>query len=141
MSSETGNSLKFIAIAAIIWNGLGVAMYLMSTMAAPGALVEAYGQELADMYAAKPAWATGAFALSVFAGLIGSIGLFLRKSWSRSLFAISLLSVLAHDFWGFSAGVFAKVGGFDKIMTLVVLVIAIFLLWFSHKKIQEGVLT
>jgi len=143
MSEGTTPSSKFktIAIIATIWNAVGVGMYLASTQIPPELLVESYGQAYADMYAAKPAWSTSAFAIAVFAGLIGSIGLLMRKAWAFHLLLLSLAGVIIHNLWGLMAGAFNHVGMFDKIMALAVLLIAVFLVWFAHKHKSNGTLT
>jgi len=120
---------------------MGVGMYLMMTQMTPEVAMEGYGQEFADIFANKPAWATGAFAIAVFAGLMGSIGLLLRKTWATILFVISLIGVIIHDIWGVMAGTLSVVGTFDKVMTVVVILVSFFLIWFARKKTAEGVLT
>ncbi len=130
-----------IAIAALLWNLLGVMQYLGMTMATHEDWVSSYGEEMANLYAAKPAWATGAFAIAVFAGAIGCIGLLLRKAWAKHLFIASLLGVIVHDIWMFMSGASGGAGAVGYIMILLVLVVAAFLIWFSQKKIDEGVLT
>jgi len=129
-----------ISIVALLWNLMGVASYIMMTQLTPEKAAEDYGQAFADIFAAKPAWATGAFAIAVFAGLIGCVGLLLRKKWARPLFIISLLGVIIHNIWGVMAGTLSVIGTFDKVMTIVVMAVAIFLIWFSRKKITQGVL-
>lgn len=143
MSEGTAPSSKFkiICIIAIIWNVIGVVMYLASTQITPDLLAESYGQTYADLYAAKPAWSTSAFAIAVFAGLVGSIGLLMRKAWSFHILILSLAGVVIHDAWALMSGAFNHVGMFDKVMTLVVLIIAIFLVWFAHKNKSNGTLT
>jgi len=130
-----------ISIMALLWNALGVWMYLYMTKVTPEELVTNYGQAFADIFANKPAWATGAFAIAVFAGLLGSIALLLRKKWARILFILSLIGVIIHDIWGIMAGTLSVVGTFDKVMTVVVVLIALFLVWFARKKTQDGILT
>ena len=130
-----------ISIIALLWNLMGVAVYFMMMKMDPALLVETYNQEYADIFASKPAWATGAFAIAVFGGLLGCIGLILRKAWSKLLFIISLVGVIIHNIWGVMAGTLSHVTTFDKIMTIAVMAIAIFLIWFANKKTAEGVLT
>ena len=50
-----------------------------------------------------PAWVTGAFAIAVFGGALGCVGLLMLKRWSTWLLLISLLAVLAQDLWAFRA--------------------------------------
>ena len=143
MSSSVKPSTAFwvIAIIALLWNLMGVAAYIMMTQATPEMIAESYGQGFADAFATKPAWATSAFAIAVFGGLLGCIGLLLRKAWSKMLFIISLIGVIVHNIWGVMAGTLSLVGTFDKIMTVAVMLIAIFLIWFANKNTNDGVLS
>ncbi|MEP3889685.1 MAG: hypothetical protein ABJN69_04410 [Hellea sp.] len=129
-----------ISIAALLWNFMGVAAYIMMTQMTPEQAAEGYGQAFADIFATKPAWATGAFAIAVFAGLLGCIGLLMRKKWARLLFIVSFLGVIIHNIWGVMAGTLSVIGTFDKVMTIAVLAIAVFLIWFARKKTEQGVL-
>ncbi len=139
--SKPSSSFWLVSGIALLWNLMGVGMYLMMTQMTPEVAMEGYGQEFADIFANKPAWATGAFAIAVFAGLMGSIGLLLRKTWATILFVISLIGVIIHDIWGVMAGTLSVVGTFDKVMTVVVILVSFFLIWFARKKTAEGVLT
>jgi len=139
--SKPSASFWLVSGIALLWNLMGVGMYLMMTQMTPEVAMEGYGQEFADIFANKPAWATGAFAIAVFAGLMGSIGLLLRKTWATILFVISLIGVIIHDIWGVMAGTLSVVGTFDKVMTVVVILVSFFLIWFARKKTAEGVLT
>jgi len=143
MSNSTKPSVIFWIISGIafLWNLLGCAIYVMTHFIPAEALVKAYTQAGADLFMSKPVWAVSAFAISVFAGLLGSLGLLLRKAWAQYLFILSLIGVIIHDIWGVSAGTLAYVGAFDKFMTVAVVVIAIFLIWFARKKTAKGILT
>ena len=89
---------KPVAVLAIVWNAFGVAMYLSS--------VGLFGDPLAGLSAAErtaaasiPGWITGAFALGTFSGLIGSLGLLLRKEWAQPVLILSLLALLVLEGW------------------------------------------
>jgi len=143
MAIEIGRPRKsfwIVSIIALLWNLIGVAMYIMMTQITPETVAESYGQDFADIFATKPAWATGAYAVAVFAGLLGCVGLFVRKKWARLLFIISFLGIIIHNIWGVMAGTLSVIGMFDKVMTIVVMAIAIFLIWFARQKITQGVL-
>ena len=129
-----------ISIIALLWNLMGVAAYIMMTQLTLEKAAETYGQAFADIFATKPAWATGAFAIAVFAGLLGCIGLLMRKKWARMVFIVSFIGVLIHNIWGVMAGTLSVIGTFDKVMTIAVMAIAVFLIWFARKKTEQGVL-
>lgn len=92
-NERTPNWFWIIAIAALIWNGLGLAAYVADiTMTA-----EDFAQlslEQQDLYADRPYWASAAFSVAVIAGFFGSVMLLLRRPIAVRLFLLSLLAVL-----------------------------------------------
>jgi hypothetical protein len=92
-NERTPNWFWIIAIAALIWNGLGLSAYVADiTMTA-----EDFAQlslEQQDLYADRPYWASAAFAVAVIAGFFGSVMLLLRRPIAVRLFLLSLLAVL-----------------------------------------------
>jgi hypothetical protein len=87
-----------IALLAVLWNAFGVAMYLSS--------VGVFGDPSEGMSAAEraaassiPSWITGVFALGTFAGLVGSLGLLLRKAWAQPVLIVSLVALLVLEGW------------------------------------------
>lgn len=86
-----------------------------------------------------PGWQTGAFAIAVFSGLFGSIGLLMRKMWSRVLFIISLLAVLVQFAWSFLiADALGLLGQSALILPLFIIVIAVLLVYCSTIGARRG---
>jgi len=102
-----------IAIIALLWYLMGCAAYVYGHFVTPEELVPVYGQEGSDIVMGRPMWQVAAWALAVFGGLLGTIGLFLRKAWSRIMFAIALLGAVVYDIWVFTSGYFQYSLGFD----------------------------
>ena len=89
---------RIVATLALLWNAFGVAMYLSS--------VGLFGDPMAGLSEAEraaaasiPDWITGAFAIGTFAGLIGSLGLVLRKAWAQPVLIVSLVALLVLEGW------------------------------------------
>ena len=80
-----------------------------------------------------PAWITAAFAIAVFAGALGSLGLLLRKKWAYSLLLISLIAVIVQMGYILSQGQADNIG-----MTISIILFSVFLVWFSKKSIAKG---
>jgi hypothetical protein len=98
LRSSMPNWFRIVALIAIAWNVVGVTMYLSS--------VGMFGDPMAGLSkgeraaaASIPGWITGAFAIGTFAGLIGSVGLLLRKAWSRPVLLISAAALLVLEGW------------------------------------------
>jgi len=91
------------------------------------------------MYENIPIWATAAFAIAVIAGTIGALGLLLRKKWAHPVFLVSLLGIVIqqiHIF--FISGIMKNAEISTMIMPAMILLIAIFLLFFSKRMIRQG---
>ena len=121
-----------VSVIALLWNAMGVKQYLgqaYQTNSWRSALTD----EQFEMISNFPVWLTAAFAIAVFAGLLGSLGLLLRKKWAYMLLVLSLIAVIAQ------MGYILIQGHFDGIgMTISIIVFAIFLVWFSKKSISKG---
>ena len=87
-----------VALLALLWNAVGVAMYLSS--------VGMFGDPMAGLSEAEraaassiPGWITGAFAIGTFAGLIGSFGLLIAKAWAQPVLIVSMVALLVLEGW------------------------------------------
>jgi hypothetical protein len=128
-----------IAVVALIWNAMGVMRYLMQAYDTEGFRAEFNADQLA-LLDSTPAWGTGVFAVAVFGGLLGCLFLLLRKKFAVILLGLSLLAVLVQMIYGWFATdmieVFGKVDGI--VMPLIVIVVAIFLYFYSKGATLKG---
>ena len=86
--------------AAIAWNLIGVMQYLVHVSTTVEDLA-AMSVEQRDLLMAMPAWVDGAFAVAVFAGLLGSVLLLMKKAIAFEVFLVSMLGVLAQNYYSF----------------------------------------
>lgn len=121
-----------VVILGLLWNLMGCMNYVsQSNPDVVATMPESY-QLLID---GRPAWATGAFAISVFGGAVGCILMLLRRAVSVPVLAISLLGtvvVLIHAVMvsGLTSQVVTTTG-----MSVVV---AIILLWTAQSARGRG---
>ena len=130
-------SFWLIAAFALIWNALGSLNYLGQMNAD---LVATMPETHRAIIEGRPAWATGGFAVSVFAGALGGLQLLFRKSAAFYLFVASLLGAMvtmihtidvATSKIDFST---SEVG----VMILSPLIVATFLIWYSKQAEGKG---
>ncbi len=98
MNSKT---VRIIGIIGILWNLIGVASYL--------AHVGLFGPEAAATPPGAPTMPvaiTAAFAIAVFGGILGSVGLAMLKSWAKPILWLSFVTSVIDWAWvlGFSVG-------------------------------------
>ncbi|MBT8287070.1 MAG: hypothetical protein HKN00_05410 [Flavobacteriaceae bacterium] len=129
-----------VSIVATIWNLLGVAAYLGNAFATDESIA-ALPQADQDYMTNMPAWVTAAFAIGVWFGLLACIGLLMRKKWAVPLFMLSLLGVLAQQVYNFFMQDYIDLSGSRMIMPVVVILVSIFLVWYSKDARTKGIIT
>jgi len=129
---------RVVAVVALLWNLLGCIAFVTDLRMTPedlAALPEAHQA----LYAARPAWAIAATAVAVFGGVLGCIGLLLRRRWAFPVLALSLVGILVQDF-----GLFVLIDGASLagpvavVMQAIVLAVGIGLVWLGRKGIARG---
>lgn len=137
-TTKPNTGFWIIAVLALLWNLMGVFQYLSSTLWAD-AIKEALPAEQVALMDALPSWYNYVFAVAVFSGVIGSLLLLLRKRLAVPVLGISLLAVLVQmGYWLFATEVMDVVGMTAVIMPLVVIIVAIFLYFYSKGAAQKG---
>ena len=141
MNDETvgGVHWSFWAIGAValMWNVTGVINFFMQ-MNADG--LAAMPESQRAIVEGRPVWATGAFAIAVFGGVLGCLLLLLRKSAAYYLFIASLLGVIVQmiPYLGMT-GSTISFGPFEIFITILMpQMVAAFLIWYSKQAKSKG---
>ena len=140
-SNKPGIAFWIIGIIALLWNGMGVNSYLQIAFKTEASTADMNAEQIGLMNDI-PAWMTALFAIAVFGGFIASIMLLMRKKMAVALFLISFVTATVQQlYWLFgtnSSEVFA-----DKqpyLMPVLIIVVCIFLVWYSRDQKAKGVL-
>jgi len=140
-TNKPGIDFWIIGIVALLWNLSGVYFYLQQAYMTEEDLL-ALPLEQQPFYQNIPAWVTGAFAIAVFGGTLGCILLLMRKKLATTLFLVSLLGIVVQMIYNvFMSGALEVLGTGVLVMPVTVLLIGVFLLWYSRKKEAEGILS
>ncbi|MDF0715480.1 hypothetical protein PY092_04905 [Muricauda sp. 334s03] len=127
-----------VSVIALLWNLIGVMNYLNQAFNQV-ALLESMDQAQREAFEGIPAWATAAFAIAVFSGTLACIGLLIRKKWAKPLFIISLITAAAQFIhWLFISNAVEAFGPSTYTMPVIVIIIGIYLIFFSKKGIEKG---
>jgi hypothetical protein len=137
-SSSPPGWFRIVAILALVWNAFGVFSYLQYVYMSDEAIA-ALPPEQQAMYADFPAWVTGAFAIAVFAGVIGALGLVLRKKWAMPVLALSLGAIVIQMGYSlFGSGMLEVMGPTASIFPVIVILVGGALLWLARMASQRG---
>ena len=130
--------LTATAVLALVWNAMGCMAYLADVRMTPEeiAALPAVQQQLV---AARPAWAVAATAVAVWAGLLGSLGLLLRRRWAFPVFVASLIGVLVQDYALFLVSrLTGGIGIVPLVLQALVLLIAVLLVMLARRGVAQG---
>ena len=130
---------KPVAIIALLWNLIGCAAYLMDVTLTPAA-VAAMPPDQQALYAARPMWSIACYAVAVWGGALGCLGLVLGKRWARGLLFASLLGLIGQDIALFGMSGVA-ISATVYVLQGMVLVIAVLLLFLASRATRQGWLT
>lgn len=144
MSQNSNKPATFfwvIGVLALIWNALGVIAYLGQKLMTDEMKVMIPADQL-EIIEKTPAWATAAFAVAVWFGLLGCIVLLMQKKIATTLFIISIIGVLTQLVYNlFLTNAIEVFGNQSLLQPLITVSVSIYLIWHAKKCAGEGILT
>ena len=124
-------SFWLIGLIALIWNTMGCLNFFMQLSPEMLASMPESHRSMAEQ---RPMWATTAFAISVFSGVLAGIFLLLKKSVCYPLFIVSLLGAVVAMIHAIAMGSALSVFSPGEIALGVLgpIVLGIFLVWYAR---------
>jgi hypothetical protein len=144
-TSATGRStpahLWIVGILSLLWSAMGCFDYLMTVTSNQTYLGKMPADQIAYLNS-LPTWLTGAWAIGVWGGLLGSLLLLMRSRHAVLAFGLSLVAaVIAMGYEMFATQQPASMmSGAMAVMPWVVLAVCAFLLWYAWTMERKGVL-
>lgn len=127
-----------VAIIFLLWNLMGIGSFFAHAFISEETLsaMPVAEQELIKGY---PIWTYIVFAIAVFGGTIGSIGLIMRKKWAKMAFIISLVGIIPQMTYGiFFTDTIEVYGAAAMVMPVMIVVVGIFLVWYAGSISKRG---
>lgn len=117
---------------ALLWMLFGVFAWFMDFKMDESALAQ-MTEAQRQLYASRPQWVFVVYGIAIFSGLIGAIGLLMRRAWAVPALAVSLVAVIVqfgYTFFGMDA-IRILGAGAALPFPLFILAIGALLLWFA----------
>ena len=128
---RTPRHLWIVGVLALVWNAFGCTDFSMTVTRNPEWMAP-LSPEMIDWLDNAPSWTIVTWALGVWGGLAGALLLLLRSRWAVAAFTISLLGLAVNQIYPFVSDVPAMLTSPASIgITLVIWVVALFLLWYA----------
>ena len=131
-------SFRVVAAVALLWNLFGLFSFYMHFSATPD-VVASWPEAQQQIAAATPRWIYAAFAIATVGGVLGSLGLLLRKRWAVPVLLLSLLGIVVQFGSVYAltpAWALSGIGG--AILPLCIALFGLFLWWYAGKAAARG---
>ena len=133
--------LWLVGVLMVVWNAGSCASHVM-TLTQNAAYFRAAGitPEMGAYLAAVPAWYVVAWTIAVWGGLVASVGLLMRKSWTVWWFAASQLAMIINSVWTLLNPDAKVLGRIGSISAIVLIILGACLVLYSMRLKERGVL-
>ncbi|MDB5719940.1 MAG: hypothetical protein JWP15_558 [Alphaproteobacteria bacterium] len=127
-----------VAVVALLWEAMGCYSYLTRISMSAEAMAGLPAAQV-EIWRMMPVWVKTAFAVAVWVGLSGAIGLLMRQRWARETFAVSLLAALVQFGWTFLATPAQKTLGIGSFgLPAAIILVGAASVWFAGYGIKRG---
>jgi len=127
-----------VAIIFLLWNLMGVVSFFYHTFITDEALQKLPEAER-DLYNSYPLWTKIVFAIAVLGGAIGSIGLIMKKKWTKPAAIVSLAAIIPqmiHNLFFTNSG--EVYGPANVVMPVLVIIFGVLLVWFTSVGVKKS---
>lgn len=128
-----------VSALALVWMLFGVLAWLADVTMDESALAQ-MTEAQRQLYTSRPQWLFVVYAIAIFSGLVGAIGLLMRKSWAIPAFAVSLVAIIVQFGYTFLVMDTLEVLGAAAALPfpIVIFAIGVLLLWFAMRSKKVG---
>ena len=109
-----------VAVLLLLWGAMGIFAFYSQLTTPYDKMVAEMGKLAADCIKDMPTWLWWTYGVAVWSGVLGSVGLLLRRRWTLPLYLVSLVAVIVQfghsfliqriqDLMGWSAATFPAV--------------------------------
>lgn len=132
--------LWIVGVLSLLWHLMAVFDFT-ATVTRLEWYMSNFSEEQLEYFYGFPTWMMVVWAVAVFGALAGSIGLLLRKKWAVTAFVVSVVCMVLTTVYNFVLSNGAEIMGREAVIfTVVIWIVAIFLVWYSRRQARAGVL-
>ncbi|MGY0650996.1 hypothetical protein ACW7GZ_03850 [Luteimonas sp. A537] len=134
-SKKVPVSVWVVGVLALLWNLVGVAAFGMQ-LAMPAEALEAMPPDRRAIYEAAPAWLYIFYGVATIGGVIGSLGLLLRRRWAVPVYLVALVALVLQVLASYSVTPAWSLGGVASLGFPVLLVAIAIALWLFARRMS-----
>jgi len=131
-------SFRMVAVLAMLWNLFGLFSFHYHLTATSEA-VAGWPEAQQRIFEAMPRWIFVPFAIATIGGMLGSLGLLLRKRWAVPVLLLSLLGIVVQSAAEYAiTPAWALTGARGALLPLAIVAVGLFLWWYARKAVGRG---
>ncbi|MGY0610656.1 hypothetical protein [Luteimonas sp. A501] len=134
-SKKVPVSVWVVGVLALLWNLVGVAAFGMQ-LAMPAEALEAMPPDRRAIYEAAPAWLYIFYGVATIGGVIGSLGLLLRRRWAVPVYLVALVALVLQVLASYAVTPAWSLGGVASLGFPVLLVAIAIALWLFARRMS-----
>ncbi len=125
-----------------VWMLFGIMAFAMDLMTDEAAVAQ-FTEAQRQLYASRPSWLLAVYALATGSGLVGALGLLLRKAWARPALIVSFVTVCVQmGYTLFVLDAITLLGAAAAVpFPLVICLIGAFAVWFATMAGKRGIVS
>ncbi|MFT6335944.1 MAG: hypothetical protein ACJATI_002699 [Halioglobus sp.] len=141
-TNQTNVSVTYwlVGVIALLWNLAGVANFVFQVFFTDS-MVALMSEEQKELIMSNPTWMTLVFGIATILGLVGSVGLLMRKKWTVPAFLVSLIAIIiqmGYSCFGTNA---LEVMEQSPIFPAMLVIFSVVLWWYSKRSDARGFLS
>lgn len=127
-----------VGFLALMWNLIGVMTYVM-TVTMSQETIDGMPDAERALSRDVPAAVSAAYAIAVFGGTLGSLGLLYRKAWTLPVFIVSLVAIVVQMGHAVFVSTLLEVQGAGAaVLPMLIVGVAVFLVWYAMRARRSG---
>lgn len=128
-----------VAVLALLWEATGCYFYLVQVRMGPAELAQLRAVQ-AEAFASMASWQWAAFAIAVWSGLAGALGLLLRRRWAIWGFWLSLIAAaVQYGYTLFATPLIERMGAAEALpLPITIIVLGLVFVWFAGFATNKG---
>ncbi len=129
-----------VGVIALLWNLAGVANFVFQVFFTDS-MVALMSEEQKELIMSNPMWMKLVFGIATILGLVGAIGLLMRKKWAVPAFLVSLIAIviqMGYSCFGTNA---LEVMEQSPIFPAMLVIFSVVLWWYSKRSDARGFLS
>lgn len=128
-----------VAILAFLWEATGCYFYLVQVRMTPADLA-ALPPAQAEAFASMATWQWATFAVAVWIGLAGALGLLLRRRWASLALWVSLIAAaIQYGYVFFATPILERMPASEALpLPIAIVVLGLVFVWFAGFAANKG---